>query len=92
MKLDPSTRAARLALGGVCVAGLLVALAYGHDQRLDDAWLALDKARALIEAADGGALNPANQAQLDLLRRKAHQDILAAQATVQQAILLADLP
>jgi hypothetical protein len=77
---------------GSCIAASLATIVYAADARFDMAIDAVDKARALVIAAEGDALNPANQALLDLLRRQAKGKLDEAEALIVQARTLADQP
>lgn len=77
---------------GMLLGGAFVSVVYAYDSKFDLAIDNIVKAKALIVAADGQTVNPANQAQFDLLRRQAHQQLKAAEESIAQAALLQDAP
>lgn len=82
----------RFGLGLALFAGTLVSVVWAYDSKFDLAIDNIVKAKALIVAATQPATNPANQAQLDLLRRQAHQHLKLAEESILQATVLSDAP
>lgn len=82
----------RFGLGAALLGGALVTVVYAADPRFDLAIDNIVKAKALITAAEQPAVNPANQAQLTLLRRQILHELQSAYDLIEQAKTVADAP
>ena len=80
-----------LALSAVAI-GLGVGIAQAADQRLDEADLALQKAYALVEASQTGAVSPKAQKEFDKAVAQALVDITSARAEIVAAKAAVDNP
>lgn len=70
--------------------GYLIASVHAHDVRLDEAFQALQKAQALVEAAQTGGAPPQTQHQFDRHRERALRFIIRAMEEVVRAGEVAD--
>jgi selenocysteine lyase/cysteine desulfurase len=71
-----------LALTGAMAFGYLIARAQAHDPRLDEAFQALQKAYALVEASQTGGAEDQVQRQFDKHRERALELITRAMEEV----------
>ena len=77
-----SRAVAALALSAAIGFGYLVGIAQAHDPRLDEAFQALQKAYALVEASQTGGATPQVQHQFDARRQRALELITRAMEAV----------
>jgi hypothetical protein len=70
--------------------GYLIATVHAHDVRLDEAFQALQKAQALVEAAQTGGAPPQTQQQFDHHRERALKFIIRAMEEVVRTAEVAD--
>jgi hypothetical protein len=81
---------AALALTGAMTIGYLIAIVQAHDPRLDEAFQALQKAFALVEASQTGGAPPHTQHRFDQHRERALDFITRAMEEVVTAGEVAD--
>jgi hypothetical protein len=81
-----------IALAGTLAIGigLGAVLVHAYDQRLDEAFGALEKAAALVDASQAGNVSPRTQRRFDRHRDKARAHIQAAMDHVIAAGTVAD--
>ena len=72
---------------GICLGAGLV---HAYDQRLDEAFGALEKAAALVDASRAGNVSPRTQRRFDRRLDKARAHIQAAMNHVMAAAAIAD--
>ena len=79
---------AAIAMAGAITFGYVVRVVQAHDQRIDEAFLALEKAEALVDASQtGGGVTPHVQNKFDRHLDSARQHIERA---MEQLLLAAD--
>ncbi|GMV14177.1 MAG: hypothetical protein AMXMBFR56_24010 [Polyangiaceae bacterium] len=89
MKQGIKRRGLLMGVLGIGLAGAFYAgVAYAADQRLDDADAAVEKAIALLQAAENPGVNPPFGGH----RQKAIQDLKKARAQIAKAKAYADNP
>ena len=79
---------AALAMAGAITLGYVARVVQAHDQRIDEAFLALEKAEGLVDASQtGGGVTPHVQNKFDRHLDRARQHIERA---LEQLLLAAD--
>lgn len=79
-----------VAISAAFAFGYLIAIVHAHDVRLDEAFQALQKAQALVEAAQTGGAPPRTQRLFDRHRERALECIARAMEDVVRAGEVAD--
>ena len=85
-----SRAVAALTLSAAMAFGYLVGIAQAHDPRLDEAFQALQKAYALVEAAQTDGASPQVQHKFDMHRQRALELITRAMEAVVKTGEVAD--